>query len=882
MGIGEDGEVFFGDARSTGAAQQLHKTVGPDTHYVGGPDSTHVTATMLPSTGDIAVDGTIGPDEFDTYSVNVVAGQTYLFSVYGSGANPLADTVMQITDAAGTTVLAFDDDGGAGTNSLITYTATTTGSVNVTVGAYPDSGLSGDYTFDTVEYTGVDTVPDTFDEDTPYLTAGVTYGFIDPGPSPYGGSYTEVDSYAITVEAGKIYTIEMAGGSDYASDFEDLPDGELDPRLALYDGEGNFLLQNDDINFTAGDLSSKISFIATESGTYYLDAYSWAPWTGGYSLTMSEVDPSTQDPVDAITWSSASNIPTVDVAGVPTAYVYFGDSDENFNQTGDDGTTPMVTIDWNNYEKGQIMEVLQQYTPITGITYQVTENVEDATFRLLKTESEDYGAYFTPQDPGYGPDGQGIGVFNVLSGGWSYDQQQSLEEGGYSFAVALHEFGHAHGLSHPHDSGGGSPVLLGVTGAQGSYGLYDLNQGVYTVMSYNDAWVFHPDGETPFSGAHIADGWSGSLSAFDIEALQRRYGVHEYQTGENVYTLSDDPTDSAYYTIWDTGGTDTIAYNGKLSATIDLMAATLDYSPTGGGVISFVDGPGDIGLRGGYTIAANVVIENATGGSGNDVLIGNEVGNKLTGNNGWDTFVGRGGDDIISGGLGVDEAIFSGEASDYMILAEKNGSYKVIDWQSERDGLDQLTSIENFTFSDATLTSSALTTANILRGGAANDDLRGINTKGNYFDSGAGNDVLRGGALGDILIGGAGNDTMRGNGGADQFWFYGNQIEGVADRDRINDLTFADGDQIVLKSFAAGTFVGTEDLVSFSGGTSAVIDSLQDLHDADVGSALITISRYGTTGDNLLLSIGNGAGQVQDIVLANLWSAYDSAFPPAM
>ncbi len=61
-----------------------------------------------------------------------------------------------------------------------------------------------------------------------------------------------------------------------------------------------------------------------------------------------------------------------------------------------------------------------------------------------------------------------------------------------------------------------------------------------------------------------------------------------------------------YSTIWDTGGTDTIAYVGTRAAQIDLTAATLDYSPTGGGVVSFVhDLPGETTRRtsGGFTIA---------------------------------------------------------------------------------------------------------------------------------------------------------------------------------------------------------------------------------------------------------------------------------------
>ena len=99
--------------------------------------------------------------------------------------------------------------------------------------------------------------------------------------------------------------------------------------------------------------------------------------------------------------------------------------------------------------------------------------------------------------------------------------------------MILHEFGHAHGLAHPHDNDGGSEIMLGVTAPTNSYGLFNLNQGVYTVMSYNDAWDFHPDGPSPFTIAGIGNGWSGTLGAFDIAVLQERYGVHAYADGRH-------------------------------------------------------------------------------------------------------------------------------------------------------------------------------------------------------------------------------------------------------------------------------------------------------------------------------------------------------------
>ncbi|KAA9012998.1 hypothetical protein F4U94_16965 [Sphingobium limneticum] len=884
------GSYSFLDAKSLGLSQSLRKTsaLSDNGAHNYASVSTGLSGANLSYQPHIAMsaaimtDGSISAGEIDAYGMDLVAGQTYLFSVRGSGSSPLSDTFVYLFDntlsAAG--LLLTDDDGGDGTNSLITYTASYTGTHYLGVGAYPDSGLAGSYTLDMVTPPSADAVPDSFASAPALALNAVTYGFIDAGTGPYGPDYSEVDTYAIEVVAGRYYTVEMAGGADYASDYGNLPAGEVDPRLALYDAQGNVVAFNDDINFASGDLSAKIGFFAQESGTYYLDAHSWAPWTGGYSITTQEVDIEDKNPLDSIDWESASNVPFVDVNGTPTAFVYFGDSDENFNQTADDGVSPMITFDWNNFEKSQIMAALEQYEAILGTNYEITTDLDQATFRLLKAESEDYGAYFFPQDPVYGAD-QGVGVFNILSGGWSFDQQQSLQQGGYSFGVILHEFGHAHGLAHPHDNGGGSEVMLGVTAATGSYGIYDLNQGVYTVMSYNDAWDFHPDGPSPYTGAGIDNGWSGTLSAFDIAQLQIRYGVHEHNGGANVYRLTDVVNDAFYQTIWDTGGVDEIAYSGTLNATIDLLAATLDYSPTGGGVLSYLNGPGDSGLRGGYTIANGVVIENATGGSGNDTLLGNDGANKLVGNSGNDSFYGRGGDDIIVGGAGYDTAVYTGDIDDYVILREQDGSFKVIDRDPGRDGSDVLTGIEKWTFADAWLTTNQLPATQIVRGTAGNDDVRANSRYESYLETGSGNDVLRGGKFDDILLGGSGDDQLWGGGGADQFRFYGNQIGGSSDLDRIYDLNFAQGDELVFGAFGDDTFYDSAHVNAFDGGNSAIIASLEGLREADLGSSRISVSRQALGNNNLAVALTNEDGQVQRIVITNMWSTYINSFSDA-
>ena len=629
--------------------------------------------------GNVPVGGSVsGVIDFngdsDFYTVNLVAGQTYVFSLMGTGSTPVNDTWLRIINPAGTAYVAADDDGGNDLFSIITYTATENGTYTIRAQTFvnPTPDVGG-YTID-VRQMGADAVGDT-NATAVAIDLGTTIGFRETGTggTPIDPALAgDVDRYAVELEAGTFYTFKLAGGADYATDPAAVPPGELDTVLILRDSSGNILALNDDNSFP-GDISSSIGFLAETSGTYYIDATAYAGQTGGYALAFESIDLSTRDPLESLNWDSANNIVPVDVGGVPTAYVYFGAAGENFGETADDGVTPMTTYGWNQTEMDAVMLALAQYTPITGINYVVTTDVDQATFRLSTTTSTQYGAYFYPQDPASYGSQQGIGVFNVNSGGWDRagvstqnlpGDQLSLQQGGFAFGVILHEFGHAHGVAHPHDTGGGSEVMLGVTASQGSYGVYDLNQGVYTVMSYNDAWDLHPDGASAFSIAGIDNGWSGTLGAFDIAVLQARYGVHAANEGNNNYALTDVIDDAFYQTIWDTGGVDTISYGGALNAQIDLTAATLDYSPTGGGVISFLHNvpgtPANSEVKGGYTIANGVVIENASGGSGNDILIGNDAANVLRGNAGKDLLMGRDGVDTVIGGDGIDVATLGG------------------------------------------------------------------------------------------------------------------------------------------------------------------------------------------------------------------------------
>lgn len=261
--------------------------------------------------------------------------------------------------------------------------------------------------------------------------------------------------------------------------------------------------------------------------------------------------------------------------------------------------------------------------------------------------------------------------------------------GGPSLSLALHEIGHAIGLSHPGDyNGGGSSY-------ENDAEFYQDSEQ-YSVMSY---WSGNKTGAvlgrftTDEDGNSVYMGGATGLGLFDIAALQRVYGANETtyttdttygfnsNTGDEGWTL-DGKSDWIQAAIWDAGGIDTIDMSGYAEdAEIDLREEA--FSSTGG-------------LKYNLAIAKGAIIENAIGGTGNDSLRGNAVANVLSG-----------GDDTLNGGGGADTAIFSGNFVDYLITLVSDGIYAITD-KLNRDGKDVLEGIESFVFADGAKTEAQI------------------------------------------------------------------------------------------------------------------------------------------------------------------------------
>lgn len=582
------------------------------------------------------------PGDSDWIAVSLQAGVTYTFNLGPGAANAGVpfDSTLGIYDGSGT-LLAFNNDVGEtaifhpgiggianpwNTYSFITFTPTTTSTYYLAAGT-SDPGHVGDYVLSAFagDLPGDNSTPAVLEVGGASLTSALDFS-------------GDTDSFAVATLAGEYYTASVTwSGGDY--------DRFMAPLLEARNFDG-FVL-NSAPNF--GVLTVQLTFQATSPETW-LDIASEYPGfdTGQYTIHIEEASP-----VDAIELVYRPPISA-------STKVYFADNVNVTNARGESYLAPA----WTPEERSAALRAFQQYSDVANITFTVVDDPAEADLVIANR-----------------PDGSADGV--PLAGRALFTESGNTEIGGITVNTNLielflgfpgmiegdfapgtagsnilgHEIGHHLGLSHSFLEGEGTAIIPGNYWPL-EYGDFALGQSVYTQQSYR-AGFSEKDGFLIWNNSRLTVnesfefGAAASPMALDIGSVQQIYGANTTtRTGNDTYVLPEvNALGTGYVCIWDNGGADVIAAAAANTGgvTIDLRAASLDYDKLGGGAVSWARD-----VQGGFTIAHGVVIENATGGAGDDRLVGNEAANRLEGRAGNDEMGGGAGDDRLLGGTGND------------------------------------------------------------------------------------------------------------------------------------------------------------------------------------------------------------------------------------
>jgi len=474
--------------------------------------------------------------------------------------------------------------------------------------------------------------------------------------------------------------------------------------------------------------------------------------------------------------------------------------------------------------------------------------------------------------------------------------------GDYTFQTFLHEIGHALGLGHQGNYNGSATYANDATWANDSW--------QQSMMSYFDQ-IDNTDVNASYArliGPMAAD----FLGLNDLYAWQG-YGVSNAFNGNTVWGFGTNIsgfTSGAYanvaaladtnaFCIVDGSGIDTVDFSGYAANQVINLQEVSNGSTTGS--ISNVGG-----LTGNMTIAVGTIIENAVGGSGNDVIYGNAANNALYGLGGNDVIYSFSGSDYVRGGDGNDTILTGGggndvaygDAGDDVIYwGPPSPSTSDSRWQDGGIGNDWIygggTVFGGVTFNLAagtynnggSFTETWVNFENYYNWGTGHETV--IGTDGdNYLATGSGNNTLTGAGGTDTLYGGAGDDTLLGG-------FVTDTVDGGDGNDTLRVLNGEFYDNSAggagtdtldhsASSYAGSTFDFELGTITGTGinGTSATLSGIEIYRDGSGGNTIISDGNsntyYGNAGnDTMVAEIGGefmyGGAGIDTINLAR-WS----------
>ena len=363
----------------------------------------------------------------------------------------------------------------------------------------------------------------------------------------------------------------------------------------------------------------------------------------------------------AVTANTATGINNIDALMTPyrwasTTVTYsFTDNFNNDYEVGAGYNTPVTSSNYSSFNTAQKVAARQWMKMFEDVSsldlVELTgSNDRDATIRIAETSSLSIAYAFFPDS-----------TFVAGDLWFNNTQFDNPTLGHYDYFTIGHEIGHGLGLKHPHEAVGG------LTAAVADYNRDSMEFSIMTYRSY----VGH---NPPSYYTNEAYGFAQSPMMLDIRAIQEIYGANfNYNDNNTVYTFSTNTGEMSvngvgqgvpganriFRTIWDGDGIDTYDFSNYTSnLNVDLEPGSWSDLDVGGNAqradLSFF-GSANQYARGHVFNALQFngdtrsLIENATGGAGDDFISGNSAQNLLIGNGGNDTLDGGDGNDTLYG-----------------------------------------------------------------------------------------------------------------------------------------------------------------------------------------------------------------------------------------
>ena len=329
-------------------------------------------------------------------------------------------------------------------------------------------------------------------------------------------------------------------------------------------------------------------------------------------------------------------------------------------------------IKWSNVTSINFSEVKETDNSFGTLRFGLSDNIDalvsnSSAFAFFPSNIESGGDIWLNANTKDILDGKFIDTFS----------ESSFQEGSFSYSILVHEIGHALGLKHPFETSSRNFDTLND----------DDNVINNTIMSYAVSLDADVVGLTAYPTTPMIE---------DIRAIQHLYGTNKsFNSGDTSYFFDDYTT--YFQTIWDSGGTDTIIYSGNQPLELSLNSASGSF--IGKRVKGYSENGTYLTEIKNIYIADFVTIENASGGSGNDLIRGNSTSNFLVGGKGNDSLYGHGANDVFEGGEGND-FIYGGEGVDILLRSLSDFEVNFLGEQSFQlrssgyEGVDSLFNVE--------------------------------------------------------------------------------------------------------------------------------------------------------------------------------------------